>query len=73
MTLFSWFLNTKNNNVIKKNNTHKEQELLTLNNNTMWPIAKVRNNTGTQLQKYISAKSQIKKDTETDILKERIS
>ncbi len=73
MTLFSWFLNTKNNNVIKKNNTHKEQELSTLNNNTMWPIAKVRNNTGTQLQKYISAKSQIKKDTETDILKERIS
>ncbi|MGB2740033.1 MAG: hypothetical protein WBC60_05685 [Cognaticolwellia sp.] len=73
MTLFSWFLNTKNNNVIKKNNTHKEQELSTLNNNTMWPIAKVRNNTGTQRQKYISAKSQIKKDTETDILKERIS
>jgi len=67
MTLFSWFIDTKKNNIMTKNNNHLGQALSTFNNNTMWPTAKVRNNIGTQPQTYITSKSHIKKD----ILKER--
>jgi hypothetical protein len=44
MALFSWFITRKNLNSAKNNQATLKQELLIFNNNTMWPVAKVRKN-----------------------------
>jgi hypothetical protein len=60
MTLFSWFIRAERVKSPKNNKTSVEQELITFNKNTMWPIAKVRTNTVVQQQEYISTTTYIK-------------
>lgn len=81
MALFSWFIRRTNVNSIKNNKASLEQELLTFNNNTMWPIAKVRGNVLIQQQKYVKSASHLKnaikftslKETKINLLKEQVS
>ena len=70
MTLFSWFIKRNKTSPTKNNKTSLAPELPTYNNNTMWPIAKVRSNTVVQQQKYVSGVSHLKNDTKTSVLKE---
>ena len=69
MKLFSWFVNTTKINSAKNDKASLERELLIFNNNTMWPIAKVRNNI-IQQQKYVNAASNLKEITPVKALKE---
>lgn len=67
MSLFSWFIRPTRVKSPKNNKMSLEQELTTFNNNTMWPIAKVRNNTVVKQQEYINTTTQLKvfKDSRT--------
>lgn len=49
MALFSWFFNSSEN---KPKSVEQENEKVS--QNTMWPTAKVRNNTIVQQQKYLN-------------------
>lgn len=60
MSLFSWFIRATKVKSPKNNKKTLEQELITFNNNTMWPIAKVRNNTVVQQQEFISSVKHLK-------------
>jgi len=60
MSLFSWFIRTTKVKSPKNNKASLEQELTTFNNNTMWPIAKVRKNTVVQQQEYINSATHLK-------------
>jgi len=81
MALFSWFIRRKNVNSTKNNQASLEQELSTFNNNTMWPVAKVRKNVVIQQQEYIKSALQLKsgikstslKEPKSDILKQHVS
>ncbi|ASP49244.1 hypothetical protein B5D82_16585 [Cognaticolwellia beringensis] len=73
MALFSWFMRKANINSTKNNKATLEQELSTFNNNTMWPVAKVRSNTVIQQQVYVNAASHFKKETKFNTLKEHIN
>jgi hypothetical protein len=81
MALFSWFITRKNINSTKNNQATLEQELLIFNNNTMWPVAKVRKNVVLHKQEYISStlqqgnevKSKSQKDFQHDLLKQQAS
>lgn len=54
MSLFSWF-NQKSLSSIKRDDKAAiKRELETFNNNTMWPIAKVRTTTIIKQQQYIN-------------------
>ena len=70
MKLFSWFINTTKINSTKNDKASLERELLIFNNNTMWPIAKVRNNIVVQQQTYVNAASNLKETTQVNTLKE---
>ncbi|WP_077284915.1 hypothetical protein [Cognaticolwellia aestuarii] len=70
MKLFSWFINTTKINSAKNDKASLERELLIFNNNTMWPIAKVRNNIVVQQQTYVNAASNLKETTQVNTLKE---
>jgi hypothetical protein len=70
MALFSWFIRRTNVNSIKNNQVSLEQELLTFNNNTMWPIAKVRSNVVVQQQKHVKSASYLKNEIKLNSLKE---
>ena len=80
MALFSWFITRKKLNSAKNNQATLEQELLTFNNNTMWPVAKVRANVVLQQQEYISSTLQLKneikpnaqKEFKSDLLKQHV-
>ena len=80
MALFSWFITRKKLNSAKNNQATLEQELLTFNNNTMWPVAKVRKNVVLQQQEYISSTLQLKneikpnaqKEFKSDLLKQHV-
>jgi hypothetical protein len=67
MSLFSWFIRTTRVKSPKNDKASLEQELTIFNNNTMWPIAKVRKNTIVQQQEYISTITHLKsvKDNST--------
>lgn len=67
MALFSWFIRRKNVKSAKNNKASLEQELSIFNNNTMWPIAKVRRNTTVQQQEYVKTTSHLKKETKLNI------
>ncbi len=54
MSLFSWFTQKNNNSIKRDDKTVIEQELKTFNNNTMWPIAKVRKATTINQLQYIN-------------------
>lgn len=69
MSLFSWFIRATRVNSPKNNKASLEQELTTFNNNTMWPIAKVRKNTVVQQQEYISSAIHIKNIKEINSFK----
>jgi hypothetical protein len=69
MALFSWFIRRTNVNSIKNNQVSLEQELLTFNNNTMWPIAKVRSNVVVQQQKHVKPASYLKNEIKLNSLK----
>lgn len=81
MALFSWFNTRKKLNSAKNKQATLEQELSTFNNNTMWPVAKVRENVVLQHQQYISStlqqnnevKSNSQKEFEADLLKQQVS
>lgn len=73
MALFSWFMRKTNINSTKNNKASLDQELSTFNNNTMWPVAKVRSNTVIQQQEYVKAASHLKKETKFNTLKEHIN
>ena len=81
MALFSWFIRRTNVNSFKNNQACLDQELLTFNNNTMWPIAKVRKNVVVQQQNYLKSASNLKneikynkvKETKINLLKEHVS
>lgn len=73
MSLFSWFIRTTRVNSPKNNKMSLEQELTTFNNNTMWPIAKVRNNTIVQQQTYINSATHINNVEEKKLFKENNS
>lgn len=81
MALFSWFFKRKKVNSAKNTQATLEQELLIFNNNTMWPVAKVRENIVSQQQNYINSalqlkneiKSNSKKEFEQDLLKQHVS
>jgi len=70
MSLFSWFINTTKLSSPKNSKAALEQELSTFNNNTMWPIAKVRSNIVIQQQKYVNATSNLQHETKVTLLKE---
>jgi hypothetical protein len=70
MTLFSWFIQSTKIKTQKNDKTSLEQELTTFNNNTMWPIAKVRNNTVVKQQEYINSSTQLK-DENPPLFKEQ--
>ncbi len=70
MSLFSWFINTTKVSSAKNSKASLEQELSRFNNNTMWPIAKVRSNVLIQQQKYVNATSNLKHETNVKVLKE---
>lgn len=70
MKLFSWFINTTKINSTKNDKASLERELLIFNNNTMWPIAKVRTNIVVQQQKYVNAVSNLQETTQVNNLKE---
>jgi hypothetical protein len=70
MALFSWFIRRKKLNSAKNNQATLEQELLTFNNNTMWPIAKVRSNVVLQQQKYVSSASPLKNEIKLNVQEE---
>jgi len=70
MSLFSWFTNSTKINSPKNSKAILEQELVTFNNNTMWPVAKVRTNTTIQQQVYISSVSHFKEEIKVTALKE---
>ncbi|TWX67597.1 hypothetical protein [Colwellia sp. C1TZA3] len=70
MALFSWFLRRTKVNSTKNSKTLIEEELSIFNNNTMWPIAKVRINTVLQQQEYVNSVSHVKKATNFNALKE---
>ncbi|MBA6391469.1 hypothetical protein H4J38_11860 [Colwellia sp. BRX10-3] len=81
MALFSWFIRRTNVSSIKNTQASLEQELLTFNNNTMWPIAKVRGNVLIQQQKYVKSASHLKNEIKfnslqkikINLLKEHVS
>ena len=81
MALFSWFITRKNINSTKNNRATLEQELLIFNNNTMWPVAKVRKKVALHKQEYISStlqrgnevKSNSQKDFQHGLLKQQAS
>ncbi len=60
MSLFSWFIRTTRVKSPKNDKASLEQELTIFNNNTMWPIAKVRKNIVVQQQEYISSVTHLK-------------
>lgn len=66
MALFSWFYRNTRSKSVKNNQALLEQELLTFNNNTMWPTAKVRINTLAQQQEYVNSASQLKNVSTVD-------
>ena len=70
MALFSWFMRRKELNCAKNNQATLEQELLTFNNNTMWPIAKVRSNVILQQQEYVNSASQLKNEIKLNVQEE---
>lgn len=72
MALFSWFLNRKKVGSGNKDESTLVQEPLTYNKNTMWPVAKVRENTFQQQQAYINSISQLKKDNEVQVLEKHV-
>ncbi|MBA6329424.1 hypothetical protein H4J46_15965 [Colwellia sp. MB02u-6] len=69
MALFSWFLRRTKVSSTKNSKALIEKELTVFNNNTMWPIAKVRINTVLQ-QEYASSAAHFKKATKFNALKE---
>jgi len=71
MTLFSWFVRRTSVNSARNNNTSLEQELSTFNNNTMWPLAKVRTNTLIQQQQYIRTTSHLQQASKVGATKEQ--
>ena len=81
MALFSWFITRKNLNSAKNNQATLKQELLIFNNNTMWPVAKVRKKVALHKQEYISStlqrgnevKSNSQKDFQHGLLKQQAS
>ena len=73
MSLFSWFIRPTRVKSPKNNKMSLEQELTTFNNNTMWPIAKVRKNTVVQQQEYISSATHLKHYKDTTTFKEHTS
>ncbi|SEL25091.1 hypothetical protein SAMN05216262_10839 [Colwellia chukchiensis] len=73
MTLFSWFNNSTRVNSPKNTKASLEQELSTFNNNTMWPIAKVRGNISRQQQAYLKVTAHIKQEAKLKVLKEQVS
>ncbi|WP_085297037.1 hypothetical protein [Cognaticolwellia mytili] len=60
MSLFSWFIRTTRVKSPKNNKVSLEQELTIFNNNTMWPVAKVRKNTVLRQQEYINSVRHLK-------------
>ena len=68
MALFSWFLRTTKVSSTKNSKTLIEEELSLFNNNTMWPIARVRINTVLQ-QEYTNSPVHLKKATKLNALK----
>lgn len=69
MTLFSWFIRATNVKSPKNNKASLEQELTIFNNNTMWPIAKVRKSTVVQQQEYISSTAHLRNVRDNNIFK----
>jgi hypothetical protein len=69
MALFSWFLRRTKVSSTKNSKTLIEEELSVFNNNTMWPIAKVRINTVLQ-QEYVNSAADLNKVTMFNALKE---
>jgi hypothetical protein len=69
MALFSWFIRTTKVSSTKNSKTLIEEELSVFNNNTMWPIARVRINTVLQ-QEYANSAAHLKKETKFNKLKE---
>lgn len=63
MALFSWFIRRTNVKSAKNNKASLEQELSIFNNNTMWPVAKVRKNSTVQQQAYVKTISHFNKET----------
>ncbi|MBA6225068.1 hypothetical protein H4J51_13705 [Colwellia sp. MB02u-18] len=80
MALFSWFLRRKKVSSTKNSKALIEEELSVFNNNTMWPIAKVRIKTALQ-QEYLNSAAHLKKvnkfnslkESKINVLKEHIS
>jgi len=60
MTLFSWFTGNKNQGRSKKKIISFEQEVAIFRNNTMWPIAKIRQSTVATQHEYINNLAQKK-------------
>lgn len=73
MTLFSWFIRATRVKSPKNNKVSLEQELTTFNNNTMWPIAKVRKNTVVQQQEYINSVTHLQHIKETNSVNKSVS
>jgi septum formation topological specificity factor MinE len=69
MALFSWFLRRTKVSSTKNSKALIEKELSVFNNNTMWPIAKVRINTVLQ-QEYSNSAAYLKQATKFNTLKE---
>jgi hypothetical protein len=63
MSLFSWFIRGAKVKSLKNDKASLELELSIFNNNTMWPIAKVRENIIVQRQEYITSVSHLKNVT----------
>jgi len=70
MSLFSWFTKSMKTYSPKNSKASLEQELITFNNNTMWPIAKVRKNIAVQQQEYVNTVVNLKGETQVNTLKE---
>lgn len=70
MALFSWFFKRKKVNSAKNTQATLEQELLIFNNNTMWPVAKVRKNIILQQKNYNSSTLQLKNESKSNSNKE---
>ncbi len=73
MALFSWFLSRKKAGSSKKDESTLVQEPLTYYKSTMWPVAKVRENTFKQQQAYVNSISQLKKDSEVQELEKHVN
>lgn len=73
MALFSWFKNAQNNDVSKIKNIYSNNENNNLNQNTMWPIAKVRNNSISLPVIYVKTSSYLTKPTLINKLNEQNS